>query len=106
MRLFVQNGLDPSRATEIFSVPKRQIFALSKIVRYRNNCGLQYTEMPTAWCAWRFFFFYLFQRNLTKWRKEQRKNELWIWDQEMKERTRKRKEEKKEGGHTYTHSST
>ena len=106
-RLLVQNGLDPSRATEIFSVPKRRIFALSKIVRYRNNCGLQYTEMPTAGCAWRFFIFflfiYIFQRNLTKWWKERRKSELRIWDQEMKERRRKRKEEKKEGGHTYTH---
>ena len=34
--------LDPSRATEIFSVPKRRIFALPKIVRYRNKSGLQY----------------------------------------------------------------
>ena len=34
--------LDPSLATEIFSVPKRRIFALPKIVRYRNKSGLQY----------------------------------------------------------------
>ena len=36
MQLLVQNRLDidPSRATEIFSVPKRRIFALPKIVRY------------------------------------------------------------------------
>ena len=34
--------LDPSHATEIFSVPKRRIFALPKIVRYRNKSGLQY----------------------------------------------------------------
>ena len=42
MQLLVQNCLDPSRATEIFSVPKRRIFALPKIVRYRNKSGLQY----------------------------------------------------------------
>ena len=42
MQLLVQNRLDPSRATEIFSVPKRRIFALPKIVRYRNKTGLQY----------------------------------------------------------------
>ena len=33
--------LDPSRATEIFSVLKRRIFALLKIVHYRNKSGLQ-----------------------------------------------------------------
>ena len=43
MQLLVQNCLDPSRATEIFSVLKRRIFALLKIVRYRNKSGLQYT---------------------------------------------------------------
>ena len=32
-------------ATEIFSVPKRRIFALPKIVRYRNKSGLQYIWM-------------------------------------------------------------
>ena len=41
MQLLVQNRLDPSRATEIFSVPKRRIFAFAKIVRYRNKSGLQ-----------------------------------------------------------------
>ena len=41
MQLLVQNFLDLSRATEIFSVPKRQIFALPKIVRHRNKSGLQ-----------------------------------------------------------------
>ena len=41
MQLLVQNCLDPCRATEIFSVPKRRIFALPKIVRYRNKSGLQ-----------------------------------------------------------------
>ena len=45
MQLFVQNCLDPSRATEIFSVPKRPIFALPKIVRYRNKSGLQYSNV-------------------------------------------------------------
>ena len=40
MQLLVQNCLDPSRATEIFSVPKRRIFALPKIVRYWNKSGL------------------------------------------------------------------
>ena len=34
----------PSRATEIFSAPKWRIFALPKIVRYRNKSGLQYTQ--------------------------------------------------------------
>ena len=43
MQLLVQNCLDPSHATEIFPVPKRRIFALPKIVRYRNKSGLQYT---------------------------------------------------------------
>ena len=43
MQLLVQNCLDPSRATAIFSVPKRRIFALPKIVHYRNESGLQYT---------------------------------------------------------------
>ena len=42
MQLLVQNCLDPSRATEIFSLPKRRIFALPKFVRYRNKSGLQY----------------------------------------------------------------
>ena len=42
MHLLVQNCLDPSRATEIFSVPKRRIFALPKIVCYQNKSGLQY----------------------------------------------------------------
>ena len=37
--------LDPSRATEIFSVPKRRIFAFPKIVRYRNKSGLQYSKV-------------------------------------------------------------
>ena len=46
MQLLVQNRLDPSRATEIFSVPKRRIFALPKIVRYRNKSGLQYAVNP------------------------------------------------------------
>ena len=46
MQLLVQNYLDPSRATEIFFVPKRRIFALPKIVRYRNKSGLQYAETP------------------------------------------------------------
>ena len=41
MQLLVQNCLDPTRATEIFSVPKRRIFALPKIVCYRNKSGLQ-----------------------------------------------------------------
>ena len=43
MQLLVQNCLDPSCATEIFSVPKRRIFAIPKIVRYpyRNKRGLQ-----------------------------------------------------------------
>ena len=45
MLLLVQNCLDPSRATEIFSVPKRRIFALPKIVRYRNKSGLQYAVL-------------------------------------------------------------
>ena len=44
MQLFVQNCLDPSRATEIFSVPKRRIFAFPKIVRHRNKSGLQYAH--------------------------------------------------------------
>ena len=44
MQLLVQNRLDPSRATEIFFVPKRRFFALPKIVRYRNKSGLQYIE--------------------------------------------------------------
>ena len=48
MQLFVQNCLDPFRATEIFSVPKRQIFALPKIVRYRNKSGLQYSNAVYA----------------------------------------------------------
>ena len=43
MQLLVQNCLGPSHATEIFSAPKRRIFALPKIVRYRNRSGLQYT---------------------------------------------------------------
>ena len=30
MQLLVQDCLDPSRATEIFSVPKRRIFALPR----------------------------------------------------------------------------
>ena len=34
-----------SRATEIFSVPKRRIFALPKIVRYRNKSGFQYLRI-------------------------------------------------------------
>ena len=33
MQLLVQNCLDPSRATEIFSVLKRRILTLPKIVR-------------------------------------------------------------------------
>ena len=41
MQLNVQNSQDPSRATEVFSVPKRRIFALPKIVRYQNKSGLQ-----------------------------------------------------------------
>ena len=41
MQLLVQKCLDPCCATEIFSVPKRRIFALPKIVRYRNKSGLQ-----------------------------------------------------------------
>ena len=45
MQLLVQICLDPSRATEIFSVPKQRIFALPKIVRYRNKSGLQYITM-------------------------------------------------------------
>ena len=47
MQLLVQNCLDPSRATEIFSVLKRQIFSLPKIVRYRNKSGLQYRVQHT-----------------------------------------------------------
>ena len=47
MQLLVQNCLDPSRATEIFSVPKRWMFASPKIVRYRNISGLQYTKHGT-----------------------------------------------------------
>ena len=43
-----QKCLDPSRATEIFSVPKRRIFALPKIVRYRNKSGLQYSSVEEA----------------------------------------------------------
>ena len=50
MQLLVQNCLDPSRATEIFSVPKRRIFALPKIVRYRNKSGLQYTTTGMWTC--------------------------------------------------------
>ena len=46
MQLLVQNRLDPSRATDIFSVPKRRIFALPKIVRHQNKSGLQYSETP------------------------------------------------------------
>ena len=42
LQLLVQNFLDPSRATEIFFAPKRQIFSLPKIVHYRNKSGLQY----------------------------------------------------------------
>ena len=38
MQLIVQNRLDPSRATEIFSTPKRQI------LRYPNKSGLQYFD--------------------------------------------------------------
>ena len=45
MQLLVQNYLDPSRATEIFFAPKRRIFALPKIVRYRNKSGLQYFDV-------------------------------------------------------------
>ena len=37
--------LDPSRATEIFSVPKRRFFALLKVVRYRNKSGLQFVSL-------------------------------------------------------------
>ena len=48
MQLLVQNYLDPSRTTEIFFAPKRRIFALPKIVRYRNKSGLQYI----ARCTW------------------------------------------------------
>ena len=51
-------------------------------------------------------FFLCLSKESDKMAKEQRKNELRIWDQEMKEGRRKRKEEKKEGGHTYTHPST
>ena len=32
--------------------------------------------------------FFFFQRNLTKWQKEQRKNERRIWDKDMKKRRR------------------
>ena len=41
MQLLVQNRLDPSRATKIFSLTKRRIFTLPKIVRYRNKSGFQ-----------------------------------------------------------------
>ena len=37
----VQNRLDPSRTTEIFSVPKRRNSALPKFVRHRKKSGLQ-----------------------------------------------------------------
>ena len=48
MQLLVQNCLDPSRATEIFSVPKRQIFAFPKIVRHRSKSGLEYIDCDTS----------------------------------------------------------
>ena len=44
MQLLVQNCLDPSRATEIFSILKRRIFALPKIVRNRSKSGLRYSQ--------------------------------------------------------------
>ena len=56
MQLLVQNCLDLSHATEIFSVPKRRIFALPKIVRHRNK--VDYSMMlnfrdNVICCVWR-----------------------------------------------------
>ena len=41
MQLLVQNCLDLFRATEIFSVPKRQIFALQKL--YATEIKVDYS---------------------------------------------------------------
>ena len=53
MQLLVQNCLDPSRATEIFSVPKRRKFALPKIVRYQIK--VDYICLQTVVCLMIFF---------------------------------------------------
>ena len=37
MQLLAKTCLDPSRATEIFSITNLQIFSLPKVVRYRNK---------------------------------------------------------------------
>ena len=55
MQLLVQNCLGPSRATEIFSAPKRRIFSLPKIVRYRNKSGLQYVPTLTSQTQWYYY---------------------------------------------------
>ena len=49
MQLLVQSCLDPSRATEIFSVPNQRIFLKPKIVHYRNKSGLQYPRTRKSW---------------------------------------------------------
>ena len=95
------------------ALPKFSPHRNSKFLLYRKlydteiivDYSILKCQLPAVRCVFFFLYIYIFQRNLTKWRKEQRKNELRIWDQEMKERRRKRKEEKKEG-HTYTHPST
>ena len=73
MQLLVQNCLDPSRATEIFSVPKRRIFALPKIVRYRNKSGLQYmvqgeTKTPNIMGHSKFCIFTRFENGHFWWK--------------------------------------
>ena len=49
-----------------------------------NLTSLQCRETAQPMCVMFFFF----QRNLTKWQKEQRKNERRIWDKDMKKRRR------------------
>ena len=48
MQLLAQNCLDPSRATEIFSVLKRQIFAFPIIVGCPNKSELQQISLLAA----------------------------------------------------------
>ena len=51
MQLLIQSCLDPSHATEIFSLPNRRIFSLPKIVRNRNKSGLQYSIEMLCRCT-------------------------------------------------------
>ena len=105
MRLLVQNGLDPSRATEIFSVPKRRIFAFRKL--HDTEIIVDYSILKCQLPGVRGVFIFISKESdkMAKRAEEERAKDLGPEDERKKEKE-ERREERRTHIHTPQHIKT